>query len=93
MAHGAVSEETVMEMASMVRKKFDADYGLATSGIAGPGGGSPEKPVGTVWIAIANREGVKTKKLQLAHDRLLNIQYSALTVLNLLRKVIKNEND
>lgn len=62
-------------------------------GLLAPVGGSPEKPVGTVWIAIANREGVKTKKLQLAHDRLLNIQYSVLTVLNLLRKVIKNEND
>ncbi|QDH79657.1 competence/damage-inducible protein A [Echinicola soli] len=92
-AQGAVSEETVIEMANMVREKFKADYGLASSGIAGPGGGSPEKPVGTVWIAVANQDGVKTKKLQLAHDRSLNIQYSALAILNLLRKVIKNQND
>lgn len=85
-AHGAVSEETVIEMAEMVRKKFKADYGLASSGIAGPGGGSPEKPVGTVWIACAGPEGTQTRKLQLAHDRSLNIQYSAIAVLNLLRK-------
>ncbi|AWW31917.1 competence/damage-inducible protein A [Echinicola strongylocentroti] len=91
--YGAVSENTVIEMASMVREKFKADFGLASSGIAGPGGGSPEKPVGTVWIAVADQSGVKTKKLQLAHDRSLNIQYSALAVLNLLRKVNKNQND
>lgn len=87
-AHGAVSEETVIEMSEMVRKKFKADFGLASSGIAGPGGGSPEKPVGTVWIACASESGTVTKKLQLAHDRELNIQYSAIAVLTLLRKVI-----
>ncbi|WP_200976280.1 competence/damage-inducible protein A [Echinicola sp. 20G] len=90
--HGAVSEETVIEMAQMVRKKFKSDFGLASSGIAGPGGGSPEKPVGTVWIACASEKGVKTKKLQLAHDRALNIQYSAIAVLSLLRKQLTNEN-
>ncbi|WP_215222854.1 competence/damage-inducible protein A [Echinicola shivajiensis] len=86
--HGAVSEETVIEMSEMVRKKFNADFGLASSGIAGPGGGSAEKPVGTVWIACASESGTVTKKLQLAHDRELNIQYSAIAVLSLLRKVI-----
>ncbi|GAB3648041.1 competence/damage-inducible protein A [Echinicola sediminis] len=91
MDHGAVSEETVIEMAEGVRQKFGADFGLATSGIAGPGGGSPEKPVGTVWIACAGPEGTVTKKLQLAHDRGLNIQYSAVSVLNLLRKQLKEK--
>ncbi|UCS91536.1 competence/damage-inducible protein A [Echinicola marina] len=92
-AHGAVSEETVIEMSEMVRKKFKSDYGLASSGIAGPGGGSPEKPVGTVWIACASESGTVTQKLQLAHNRALNIQYSAIAVLSLLRKVISKENN
>ncbi|WP_186756417.1 competence/damage-inducible protein A [Echinicola salinicaeni] len=86
--HGAVSQETVIEMSEMVRKKFNADFGLASSGIAGPGGGSPEKPVGTVWISCASDSGTVTKKLQLTHNRELNIQYSAVAVLSLLRKVI-----
>ncbi|WP_143960593.1 competence/damage-inducible protein A [Litoribacter populi] len=83
--HGAVSEETVVEMAMAVRDKFGADYGLASSGVAGPGGGSDEKPVGTVWIACASETGVRTKRLQLTDDRLINIQLSAISVLNLLR--------
>ncbi|MBS9523082.1 competence/damage-inducible protein A [Litoribacter alkaliphilus] len=83
--HGAVSEETVIEMASAVRKTFGSDYGLASSGVAGPGGGSDEKPVGTVWIACASEDGVRTKKLQLTDDRMINIQLSGISVLNLLR--------
>ena len=88
-AHGAVSEETVIEMAEGVRKRFNADIGAATSGIAGPGGGTPEKPVGTVWIAYT--DGVKSiaKKLQLTKNRKLNIEISTIAVLNLVRKSLK----
>ncbi len=82
---GAVSEETVTEMALGVRELFKADYGLSSSGIAGPEGGTSEKPVGTVWIACAGEEFVETKKLQLTQDRMLNIQLTGIAVLNLLR--------
>ncbi|MFC3414388.1 competence/damage-inducible protein A [Algoriphagus hitonicola] len=82
---GAVSEETVQEMAQGVRNLFDSDFGLSSSGIAGPDGGSEEKPVGTVWIAVSNRKETKTKKLQLTQDRMLNIQLTGVALLNLLR--------
>ena len=84
-SHGAVSEATVAEMAEGVRALFNADYGLASSGIAGPDGGTPDKPVGTVWIACAGPEGVETRKLQLTQDRMLNIQLTGVAVLNLFR--------
>jgi nicotinamide-nucleotide amidase len=83
--HGAVSEETVREMATGVKKLFGADYGLASSGIAGPDGGSPDKPVGTVWIACAGPDFAEAKLLQLTQDRLINIQLTGVAVLNLLR--------
>lgn len=85
---GAVSEETVIQMSENVRHVFEADYGLASSGIAGPGGGWAEKPVGTVWIACASQSGTVTKKLQLTQDRMLNIQLTGVAVLNLLRQCI-----
>jgi nicotinamide-nucleotide amidase len=68
-----------------VRQLFNADYGLASSGIAGPDGGTPDKPVGTVWIGCAGPEGVETRKLQLTQDRMLNIQLTGVAVLNLFR--------
>lgn len=71
--HGAVSEETVVEMARGVLELSDADYGVAVSGIAGPGGGSPEKPVGTVWFGWSTKAAqgvrVRTRREQLAGDR------------------------
>ncbi|GMQ29918.1 competence/damage-inducible protein A [Algoriphagus confluentis] len=82
---GAVSEETVQEMAAGVRKLFNADFGLSSSGVAGPDGGSEEKPVGTVWIACAGEDFMETRKLQLTQDRMLNIQLTGVAVLNLLR--------
>jgi nicotinamide-nucleotide amidase len=83
--HGAVSEETVRELATGIKKLFGADFGLASSGIAGPDGGSPDKPVGTVWIACAGPDFVEAKLLQLTQDRMINIQLTGVAVLNLLR--------
>jgi nicotinamide-nucleotide amidase len=83
--HGAVSEPTIIEMANIVRAKFNTDIGVATSGIAGPGGATPEKPVGLVWIAYSDKHHTVTRKLQLSTDRLLNIQAASIAVLNLIR--------
>ena len=83
--HGAVSEQTVIEMAENVRKLYHTDYGLATSGIAGPSGATPEKPVGTIWIAVSNDKKTTTRKLQLWKDRELNIKTTAIAVLNMTR--------
>ncbi|ERM84553.1 damage-inducible protein CinA [Rhodonellum psychrophilum GCM71 = DSM 17998] len=85
---GAVSEQTIIEMAENIRTLFQADYGLASSGIAGPGGGWAEKPVGTVWIACAFEGRTVTKKLQLTQDRMLNIQLTGVALLNLFRTCI-----
>lgn len=88
-AHGAVSEQTVKEMAEGVCKLMVTEYAIAVSGIAGPEGGTPEKPVGTVWTAIASPEGVQTKLLHLSGGRLEIIQLTSNLTLNLLRKSIK----
>ena len=83
--HGAVSEPTIVEMANIVRAKFNTDIGVATSGIAGPGGATPEKPVGLVWIAYSDKHQTVTKKLQLSQDRAINIRMASMAVLNLIR--------
>jgi nicotinamide-nucleotide amidase len=83
--HGAVSEPTIIEMANLVRAKFNTDIGVATSGIAGPGGATAEKPVGLVWIAYSDKHQTVTRKLQLSKDRLINIKMASLAVLNLIR--------
>lgn len=83
--YGAVSEETVKEMAINVRKKMGTSIGVSTSGIAGPGGGTEEKPVGTIWIAYADEDKCVAKKLSLSKSRDLNIKYTGIGVLNLLR--------
>ncbi|NOS56117.1 MAG: competence/damage-inducible protein A [Cyclobacteriaceae bacterium] len=83
--YGAVSEPTIIEMANIVRAKFNTDIGVATSGIAGPGGATPEKPVGMVWIAYSDKHQTVTKKLQISSDRAINIKMASAAVLNLIR--------
>ena len=85
--YGAVSEKTVTEMSENVRKLMGTTYGLATSGIAGPSGGTPEKPVGTIWIAIATENKTITKQLTLGGSREQNIHLTTINILNLLRKI------
>jgi nicotinamide-nucleotide amidase len=82
---GAVSKEVVEEMALLGRKKLNVDYCLSTSGIAGPDGGTDEKPVGTVWVAIASKDHVFSKKFNFGGHRERNIQMTVLSALNLLR--------
>jgi nicotinamide-nucleotide amidase len=87
-AHGAVSEETIKEMAEGVRKVMNTDYGIATSGVAGPDGGTDEKPVGTIWLAVASKENTIARKILMTKQRDTNIQYGSIAALNLLRKMI-----
>ena len=87
-AHGAVSEETVKAMVHGAIRNMETDFALATSGIMGPGGGSEEKPVGTVWIAAGSAHEIFTRKLWFRFDRQRNIEMTAINVLNLLRTFI-----
>ncbi len=86
--YGAVSEQTVKAMAEGIRKLMHTTYGIATSGVAGPDGGSPEKPVGTIWIACASPNGTNTRLLTLTKHRAVNIVLTTTYVLDLLRKSI-----
>jgi nicotinamide-nucleotide amidase len=86
--HGAVSKKVVKEMAEGVRKLMGTDYAIATSGIAGPGGGTTEKPVGTTWIAIASKNETVANHFLMGEHRERNIRKTALTALNMLRKTI-----
>ncbi|NND78234.1 MAG: competence/damage-inducible protein A [Flavobacteriales bacterium] len=83
---GAVSEEVVLQMAKGVQEGMNVDYAIAVSGIAGPEGGTEDKPVGTVWMALATPKGTEAKKFQFGRNRLANIRMTALSALNWLRK-------
>ena len=85
-AHGAVSEAVVRAMAEAVRERVGASVGVATSGVAGPTGGTPEKPVGTVWIAAAWPGGADALRLHLTQDRAVNIGLSTAAALDLVRR-------
>lgn len=88
---GAVSEATVIYMAKNVREFFQTDYAIAVSGIAGPAGGSEEKPVGTVWIGLASEKKIETKCFHFgALNRELIIRKTALHALLLLIQLINN---
>jgi len=86
--HGAVSEEVVKQMATGAKKLFKTEYAVATSGIAGPDGGTEAKPVGTLWIAVAGPSETVTEKRTFGNDRITNINRFSLAALNLLRKEI-----
>ena len=84
---GAVSQQTVEEMASNGKRVLGTDYCISTSGIAGPDGGTPEKPVGTVWIAIATPDHVYSKNFLFKHNRERNIELTVVYALNFFRRV------
>ena len=88
LSHGAVSEQCVLEMLTGVLNLYQANVGISISGIAGPDGGTKDKPVGTVWIAYGSKDNILTEKLQLGKDRKLNIEYTSYAALNLLRKFL-----
>lgn len=88
--YGAVSEECVKEMVSGLLKRFPADIGISISGIAGPTGGTEEKPVGTIWLAVGDQNRIFTKKLQLGKDRLRNIQFTTVRALDFIRLFLLN---
>ena len=88
---GAVSKETVELLAANVLQLLNSDYAIAVSGIMGPDGGTQEKPVGFVWIAVANKKEIRTKSFQFRYDRERNMQHTMVTALNMLRELIVND--
>lgn len=89
--HGAVSSETVEQMAVAVRQLFQTHFGVAVSGIAGPDGGTPEKPVGTVWIAVADNQGVEKAMFLMGTDRIRNIEKSAVMAMKMVLNRLATE--
>jgi nicotinamide-nucleotide amidase len=89
--HGAVSQQTAEAMAEGVRTRFETDYSLSVTGIAGPLGGSEEKPVGTVWIAVSSKEKTMAKKFRFGDNRQRNITRTAMAAMNMLRLFIESK--
>lgn len=89
--YGAVSEETVAEMLTGTLQKSGADYAIAISGVAGPTGGSEEKPVGTVYVGVANNAQQNIRRFNFGKNRVLNKELSAFSALNLLRLLIEKD--
>ena len=87
--HGAVSQQVVEQMAKAIREKYKTDYSISASGIAGPGGGTEEKPVGTVWVAVATPTKVVSEKFLFGNNRERNIQKTANVALNMLKKELE----
>ncbi len=87
-SYGAVSENTVIEMVSGALKLLNVDVAVAVSGIAGPTGGTNDKPVGTIWIAVGNQNETKTLRLNLSKDRQKNVEYTTHAAMNMLRKFL-----
>jgi nicotinamide-nucleotide amidase len=90
--HGAVSEEVALEMVKGAQQVLDVDAAISVTGIAGPDGGTDEKPVGTVWIAVAFREQVLAKQHRFGKDRAINIQRTTMAALEMLRRMILQSN-
>ena len=88
---GAVSEETVIEMVKGAMKSMNSDCAVATSGIAGPTGGTPVNPVGTVWIAAGMKDKIITLKVSGDEGRQRNIEKATLNALQLLQKLFQNQ--
>lgn len=88
-AHGAVSAEVVGIMAGSIRSRFNTDIGVAVSGIAGPEGGTDNKPVGTVWISVADSKRVQTKMFLMGTDRIRNIEKSSVMAMKMVLNLIQ----
>lgn len=89
--YGAVSEETVVEMALGAQKKFKSDYAIATSGVAGPGGGTDKKPVGMVCVAVVGPQGKEVKTFYFKNDRAINIERTVSAGLQMLWRMFKKQ--